>query len=135
MWGWGGIYNTPETIYRRLGDKIVVDSASSSGNFEYFVTSAQDESGAIAAQDILLMRRATAVWQSVEWRMRAFQGSFPRVRDRFVYEERGEKVVLWTGVLPFSLRKRIVGLNLIVSTHMSHPSAEDDRFLQQTLSI
>jgi hypothetical protein len=35
-------------------------------------------------------RQATSVRQLSEWGMRGLQGSFPRLKDRLLYEERGE---------------------------------------------
>lgn len=36
-------------------------------------------------------RDATSVLQSADWGMRALQGSFPILKDRMIYEERGER--------------------------------------------
>jgi len=46
---------------------------------------------------------ATSMRQSAEWRMQSFQGSFPRIKDRILYEERGEqKLILQILILLFS---------------------------------
>ena len=62
--------------------------------------------------------------------MRAFQGSFPWIKDRFVYEERGErKAVLLCMVLLYNLRSRLVGINKILHTYVPHLSVEANHFL------
>lgn len=91
----GGIYNELETIYRRSSGKAVVASAFCPSSFECLIKSVRDESEANTTQNVFQMQQATAVWQSAEWGMRAFQSSFPCVKYRSIYEERGEgKVVL-----------------------------------------
>ena len=57
--------------------------------------------------------------QSVEWGMRAIQSSFPRLKDRFTYEENGErKLILKMIILLYNLRARKVGINQIKNTYM-----------------
>jgi hypothetical protein len=56
-----------------------------------------------------------------EWRMLTMQASFPKVKDRFVYEERGEqKLVLKMFVLLYNMCARMVGINQIRNTYMKH---------------
>ena len=46
--------------------------------------------------------------------MRGFQGSFPRLKDRFHYEETGERLLmLLTVVHLYNFNTRYVGLNQI----------------------
>jgi hypothetical protein len=53
--------------------------------------------------------------------MRTFQMSFPRVKDRFVYKERGERrICLKMLVLLYNMRARMVGINQIRNTYMKH---------------
>ncbi len=57
--------------------------------------------------------------QSAEWGMRGFQASFPRMKDRFDYEECGERrIVMKLYVLLFNLRSRLVGINQIRNVYM-----------------
>jgi len=57
--------------------------------------------------------------------MRAFQGSFPRLKERLIYEERGErKLFLHLKVVLFNARTRMVGLNQLLHTFMASLSVE-----------
>ena len=57
--------------------------------------------------------------QAAEWGMRAVQSSFPRLKDRFIYEEDGEiQRVLHSMFLLYNLRTRIVGINQIRNFYM-----------------
>ena len=68
--------------------------------------------------------------------MGALQGTFPRLKDRFVCEENGErKVILLTAVLLFNLQTRLVGINEILSTFMPHLSVEANYFLSQDIGL
>jgi len=64
--------------------------------------------------------------------MLTMQASFPRVKDRFVYEERGERrIVLKMFVLLYNMRARMVGINQIRNTYMKYLECnanEDVRF-------
>ncbi len=76
-------------------------------------------------------REATLTRQTAEWGMLTMQTSFPRIRDRFVYEERGERrIVLKMFVLLYNLRARMVGINQIRNTYMPHllQDANEDVF-------
>ena len=57
--------------------------------------------------------------QSAEWGMRAIQSSFPRLKDRLIFEEYGErKIILKSMILLYNLRARLVGINQIKNTYM-----------------
>jgi len=69
--------------------------------------------------DLQKKREATSARQTAEWGMLALQASFPRLKDRFVYEERGERrIVLKIMVLLYNMRARMVGINQILNTYM-----------------
>ena len=69
--------------------------------------------------DLQKKREATSARQTAEWGMLALQASFPRLKDRFVYEERGERrIVLKMMVLLYNMRARMVGINQILNTYM-----------------
>ena len=58
--------------------------------------------------------------QSAEWGMRALQASFPRLKDRFIYEENGERrLMMKMCILLHNLRARRVGINQIRSVYLS----------------
>ncbi len=74
-----------------------------------------------ARSDLCKKRQATLARQTAEWGMRMFQTSFPRVKDRFIYEERGERrICLKMLVLLYNMRVRMVGINQIRNTYMKH---------------
>ena len=53
--------------------------------------------------------------------MRMIQTSFLRLKDRFVYEERGERrIYLKMLVLIYNMRARMVGINQIRNTYMKY---------------
>ena len=53
--------------------------------------------------------------------MLTIQASFLQVKDRFIYEERGERrIVLKMFVLLYNLHVRMVGMNQIQNTYMGH---------------
>ena len=57
--------------------------------------------------------------QSAEWGMRSFQSSFPRVKDRFIYEETGERqIVLVMMVMLFNYSSIKVGITQIKNVYM-----------------
>jgi hypothetical protein len=81
--------------------------------------------------DLRKKREATSARQTAEWGMLTMQASFPRIRDRFVYEERGERrIVLKMFVLLYNMRARMVGINQIRNTYMPHllRNANEDVF-------
>ena len=58
--------------------------------------------------------------QSAEWGMRCLQGSCPRLKERFIYEERGERaLMLRLVVLIYNYRVNTVGINQIRNIYMS----------------
>eukprot|EP00957_Ditylum_brightwellii_P177541 13523163-Ditylum_brightwellii.AAC.1 len=66
------------------------------------------------AYGMMLNVEATSLRQMAEWSMRRFQGSFPHMKDRLVYEENGEcKRIIQLTVLLYNARSRLVGINQI----------------------
>ena len=127
---WGKIYKKLETIYNENGGKCVVDSAFAQSRFNFLIKSSQTDP--IDIPQALLNREATSLRQSAEWGMRALQSSFPRLKDRLIYEETGErKIILKMLVLLFNVRSRRVGINQILNTYM--PALErnaNEEFIQ-----
>lgn len=57
--------------------------------------------------------------------MSSYKSTFPKLRDRFVYEERRErKPMLLTVVMLHNLRSILVGIDQILNIYMPHLSAE-----------
>jgi hypothetical protein len=120
---WGNIYPKLEQVYDSVGGKCAVDSAFSLKKYPFLVKSSQQDPAANNAADFIrgvaLNKEATAMRQSAEWGMRALQSSFPRLKDRFIYEEYGErKIILKSMILLYNLRARLVGINQIRNTYM-----------------
>ena len=123
----GRIYDKLEDVYQTTGGKCCVDSAFGNVDRKYLYKSCQDILGSKAPTrrerklDLQKKRQATSARQTSEWGMLTMQASFPRVRDRFVYEERGERrIVLKLFLLLYNMRARMVGINQIRSTYMPH---------------
>lgn len=108
---------------QRTGGTVVADSAFAGVNTQSIIKSHQhniNRQGA-AKQKHELNAQATSVRQLSEWGMRALQGSFPRLKDRFIYEEVGtRKLALQMIVLLYNFRAGIVGQNQIASVFMPH---------------
>ena len=68
--------------------------------------------------------------QSSEWGMRCLQGPFPRPKERFIYEEKGERdLMLKLIVLIYNFRVNTVGINQIRNTYMPWLEEEATDFL------
>jgi hypothetical protein len=62
--------------------------------------------------------------------MRGLQGSFPCLKDRLLYEERGERrIILEMIVLLYNFRASTVGMNQIQSTFMPHLERSANKFV------
>ena len=71
------------------------------------------------------MKEATSVRQYAEWGMGGLQGSFPRLKDTLIYEERGERQIIMEVIVRlFNLRSNLVGINQIKNTFI--PSLDKD---------
>ena len=115
----GGVYEKLEDQHRITGGKGVVDSAFSRGRYPFLIKSCQTLPTDATQRIVLVNDEATSLRQSSEWGMRGLQGSFPRLKDRFMYEEYGERLlVLLTIVHLYNFRARYVGMNQIRSVFM-----------------
>jgi len=111
---WESVYDKLGRVYPCCGGKCTVDSAFSRKNHPYLIKSSQE-----FAANVQWNAEATSMRQSAEWGMRALQASFPRLMDRFIYEEYGKRRVMFKMIqLLFNLRARRVGINQIRSTYM-----------------
>jgi hypothetical protein len=69
----------------------------------------------------LQKREATSARQTEEWGMQMLQTSFPQVKVRLVYKERGEqRIYLKMLVLLNNMHARMVSINQIRNTYMKH---------------
>jgi hypothetical protein len=134
---WGDIYKKLEDVYNETGLKFVIDSAFASGQFRFLIKSSQDDLTAddeydnIQDQiaDITVKRAATSMRQSAEWGMRAVQSSFPRLKDTMLYEEHGERKIIFNCLFHlYNLRARLVGINQITNVYL--PALENDANVQ-----
>jgi len=124
---WGDIYLKLEAVYRSMGGKCTVDSAFGQVEREFLIKSSQDDLVSSATthremiEDIQMKREATSMRQAAEWGMRGLQASFPRLKDRFVYEERGERRITMKMItLIYNMRARMVGINQIRNVYMKY---------------
>ncbi len=101
---YGNIYNKLEDVFQRCGGRCVVDSAFARNNYTFLIKS-EKPAVDMTLEQMNLAVEATSMQQSAEWGMRAFQASFPRVKDRIEFEEIGQ-------------RKLIVGINQILNVYM-----------------
>ena len=120
--GWGKLYNRLGKHHEQFHGKITGDSAFLSGpGVPYIIKSAQNSVYAENEREVLTIREATSMRQASEWGMRALQGSFPRLKDRFLYEEKGVRAISLELIFRlFNFRTREVGLNQIQSVYACH---------------
>eukprot|EP00563_Minutocellus_polymorphus_P004199 CAMPEP_0181033814 /NCGR_PEP_ID=MMETSP1070-20121207/7455_1 /TAXON_ID=265543 /ORGANISM="Minutocellus polymorphus, Strain NH13" /LENGTH=444 /DNA_ID=CAMNT_0023111261 /DNA_START=127 /DNA_END=1457 /DNA_ORIENTATION=+ len=108
--GLGNVYEKVFDLYERYGVKIVVDSAFASESNDSLIKSAQSTAGASNTREAAILLEATSMRQSSEWGMHSLQGTFPRLKDRFVYEERGDrKLMLEMVARLYNFRTRRLG--------------------------
>jgi hypothetical protein len=128
-----GIYDDLDDIFHAHGcAQVVVHSAfSKDSNWPSLIKSHQnitDRFGNIREHG-RRFRDATSVRQMAEWGMRGLQGSFPRLKDCLLYEERGErKIILHIVVLLSNYSASTVGINQIQSSFMPHLFCSANQF-------
>jgi hypothetical protein len=132
MASWSGIYDKIDALFESAGAKVVVDSAFSSEGRNSMIKSYQsniDNRGNVR-QNSQIQRQATSVRQMAEWGMRGLQASFPRLRDRLNYEQRGERrLILELMVYLYNYRASVVGLNQIQSVFMPSLKRSANKFM------
>jgi hypothetical protein len=132
------IYDKLEDDHCTTGRKCCINLAFGSINRMYLYKSCQDRLGSKEPTrwerkiDLQKKRQATSAQQMAEWGMLTMQASFPRVKDRFAYKERGERrIALKMFVLLLNMQARMVGINQIRNIYMQHlegDANEDDWF-------
>jgi len=121
----GGMYELLQRNYDRNGGMVVMDSAFHKSGYPYIIKSGQEIRFEQGAQEAILDKQATSARQFAEWGMRQLQGSFPRLKDRFTYEENGErKQMLRSIVYLYNFRVKKVGLNQITNVFMKELSKD-----------
>jgi hypothetical protein len=109
-----------EVSTKLTGGKGVVDSAFSHGRYPFLIESCQTLPTNATRQIVLVNDDATSLWQSSEWGMKGLQGSFPRLKDRFMYEEFGGQLLILLNIMHlYNFHARYVGMNQIRSVFMS----------------
>eukprot|EP00957_Ditylum_brightwellii_P168867 12853289-Ditylum_brightwellii.AAC.1 len=83
---YGLIYKKLACLFDRYGAKKVVVSAFSLKRNEFLIKSSQKDVRSKTPRELVLNKQATSVCQLSEWGMRGFQGSSPRIKDRFLFE-------------------------------------------------
>lgn len=132
----GCLYEKLERFHDKTGGMFVFDSAFDNDRYPFLVHSAQDKTHAESPEYIKKIRQSTSVRQATEWSMRMSQGSFPRMKYRFIYEERGErKLMIILTVLLFDLRTKLVGLQQIQTVFMPFLSVEVQSFVWERFNF
>jgi hypothetical protein len=127
---WGNVYSKLGRVFERHGARCLVDSAFCQVQHPFLLKSSQEDSASSDAHHHLVSAQATSARQAAEWGMRAFQSSFPRIKDRLIYEEGGERVcILKSMILLYNFRARQVGINQIANTYMPHLGHDANIFL------
>lgn len=124
----GGVYDKLRAVYDANGGKCTADSAFCGGeNYNFIIKSSANPLNAEGATRVereraaSIQMQATSMRQSAEWGMHAVQSSFPRLKDRISYEERGErKLLLLSLFLIYNLRTQMVGINQILNYYMPY---------------
>lgn len=127
--------NLPETgdLLQKTGGRCVVDSAFTKGKYGFLIKYSQGNIYRGSDENKFSLRRQeTTARKASEWIMREFQGTFARMKEIFLYEEHGERNILFLGtVLLFILRKRLAVINKILHSYMPHTSVEENTFIEK----
>jgi len=113
----GNLYGTLAEVFERDGGKCVVDSAFSQKRCRFLIKSGKETAGESVARR-RVREQATAMRQAVEWAMRAVQGSFPRLKDRFLFLDGSDdrRIFLHLISMLLNYRTSYVGFNQLKST-------------------
>ena len=126
---WGSMYSKLQKCWEEHHGKVLMDSAFASNMYNFIIQSSQNIPVTEGRQAMLLGQQATSCRQAAEWGMRGLQGSFPRLKDRIIYEENGERAIILKFItLLYNYRVRTVGINQILNYYMPSLS-KDARYL------
>lgn len=117
---WGDVYAKLGKVFEDCGGQCTVDSAFARKKYDFLVKSGKQNLD-MNRMDQRILAQATAMCQSSEWGMRAFQSSFPRLKDRMRWEEYGKrKHFMKMMILLFHYRSNMVGINQILNFYRVH---------------
>ena len=120
----GYVYETLEDINREFNVMTVVDSAFEVTNYDCLIQSGQTLPADLDGDLLTVAREATSLRQMEEWGMRGIQGSFPRLKDKIIFEERGERqIIIQLIARLYNFRSNTVGINQLKSVYM--PNLEE----------
>lgn len=92
---WGSVYIKLDKKFQETGAKCIVHSAFSKWNYPLLIISSKDHvSNTKNDIEVLKIKQATSARKASEWGMRAFQGPFPGIKGRLVYEGRGDRKMI-----------------------------------------
>lgn len=111
----GGIYDKLGKVFTSCDGKCTVDSAFARNKYPFLIKSGKNNLD-LNRSERIIRQQATSMRQSAEWGMRAFQSSFPRIKDRIRWEEYGKrKHMVKMMILLFNYRTNKVGINQILN--------------------
>ena len=115
----GDLYSRLEQIHNNHGVSFCVDSAFCARRRPWLIKSGQTVPHNATPLQTIIFHEATSVRQISEWGVGTFQIGFPRMQDRFHYEQRGERRFMLEVVVRLNnLRANLVGINQIRTTFM-----------------
>jgi DDE superfamily endonuclease len=124
---WGGFYESMQNIYLECGGKCCMDSAFASQDNPSIIKSSDSIHTGDGERDVLINREAISLRQAAEWGMHAIQSAFPRIKNKFRYEENGFRALnLELMVLLYNFRLHHVGLNQIKTVYNKYLDTEAD---------
>ena len=113
----GNVYKSLNDVYRKYGGKCVADSAFST-TYPFIIKSSQETDTDDYDQNFVNLQ-ATCMRQSAKWGMRSLKASFPRLKDRIIYEEKGErKLILDLIIYLHNYKTMKIGINEILNKYM-----------------
>lgn len=125
----GNLYERLNETCEKTDGRWIVYSAFCERYYTFEIKSAQNHlNPAKKLVDVVRLRQVTSSRQAEEWEMLALKGSFSRLKDRMVYEERQERRIILVSVVKlFNFRARLVGINQMLSLYMPHLGPEANR--------
>jgi len=117
----GEVYKKLAVLYQKYNVKVACDAAFGAVKHPFILKSHRPKNARWSLHRERLHTEVVKMRQSAEWGMRALQSSFPRLKDRIIYEEMGNrKIMLKLCILFFNYRARLVGINQIRNFYMPH---------------
>eukprot|EP00536_Pseudo-nitzschia_multiseries_P009138 jgi/Psemu1/200010/e_gw1.249.34.1 len=96
-----GVYDQMQEMFDEYGAMLTFDAAFKVRLSNYLIQSLQADQ--VGAEALVLNHEATSLRQLSEWGMRMIQGQFPRLKDRLLLEDFGDrKVILYVMMLLYN---------------------------------